>query len=87
MTVRVKALAVRGVNRKEVSNMASVNVMNPEGIETGDMVCLRDPRKGEPKCQMLVLSVGGSYGNKVFCEKIGHELYAQCFRLVAKAAK
>lgn len=58
-------------------------VMNPEGIQAGDTVRPRDPDSSDP-AEMKVVSVGGPYGNKVYCEEVGYELYASCFKLVRK---
>jgi hypothetical protein len=66
--------------------MKTPNVMNPEGIEAGDIVRLKS---GNVPGELVVLSVGGKFDNKVYCDQIGHELYANCFELVrkGKAAK
>ena len=63
------------------------NPMNPEDIKPGDYVKLVDPRKGDPRGKMLVETVRGTYNNKVYCEKIGHELYANCFKKVVVKVK
>ncbi len=63
------------------------NVMNPENIQAGDTVRITNARGGDPQCKMVVESVSGPYGNKVYCPKIGHELYAACFVLVSKGGK
>lgn len=62
------------------------NVFNPEGIAEGDVVILRNP-EGEYADTMVVETVRGRNGNKVFCKEIGHELYATCFELVLKKAE
>lgn len=65
------------------------NVFNPAGIEAGDTVTLADPhdmRLGDGR-ELLVESVGGKNGNKVYCALIGHELYANCFTLVRKGER
>jgi len=55
-------------------------VFNPQNIEAGDTVVTH----GEPERFMIVETVGGKNFNKVYCKEIGHELYANCFKLVAK---
>jgi hypothetical protein len=64
------------------------NVFNPENIQEGDLVSLKS-REGESVLAknkfMRVLSVRGKNNNKVYCAEIGHELYAQCFNLIAKS--
>ena len=64
-----------------------INPMNPEDIKPGDYVKLIDPRKGDPRGKMLVETVRGPFNNKVFCAKIGHELYASCFKKVVTKVK
>lgn len=54
------------------------NVFNPDNIEAGDIV-------RHDGFNLIVDSVGGRFGNKVFCKEVGHELYANCFTLVRKA--
>jgi len=64
----------------EKARSERAKVFNPENIEQGDTVRL----DGDSK-RMVVLSVGGTNGNKVYCDEIGHELYATCFKLVRKS--
>jgi len=60
-------------------------VFNPQGIEPGDTVRLANPTEDhEPLGDMIVECVGGKNFNKVYCKQVGHELYANCFTLVAK---
>ena len=67
----------------------SVNVFNPQGIAAGDVVRLSDINRDglDNPGEMVVQSVGGRNGNKVFCREVGHELYASCFTLVRKQAE
>lgn len=64
--------------------MKTDNVFNPEGIEEGDSVRLHNHHNDTYSQPMTVQSVGGRFGNKVYCKEVGHEVYAQCFQLVAK---
>lgn len=73
------------LDAKEARRQAErVKVFNPEGIAAGDTVRIADPREGSPLGDMIVEGVGGKNGNKVYCKQVGHELYANCFKLVAK---
>lgn len=62
--------------------MNKKNPMNPENIQPGDIVELLDA----PGKHHTVSSVTGRFGNKVYCPKIGHEVYASCFRLIKKGS-
>jgi hypothetical protein len=66
---------------KKTENKNERNPMNPSNIQPGDTVVLADE---ENAVEMTVQTVGGTYGNKVYCEEVGHELYATCFTLVRK---
>lgn len=64
--------------------MQTNNVMNPEGIAEGDWVRLHDHHNDTYSEPMQVVTIRGRYGNKVYCQEVGREFYAQCFKLVAK---
>jgi hypothetical protein len=60
--------------------MPKKNPFKPENIKVGDKVWLRDPKEGDHTGHMIVQHIGGSNQNKIFCNEIGYELYASCFR-------
>jgi hypothetical protein len=58
-----------------------MNPFNPQNIQAGDKVKLKNPRPDDPKGVLTVSHVGGTHNNKILLEGEwpGHELYAQCF--------
>lgn len=60
------------------------NPFNPEGIEEGDYVRLREPNRTGVQGPMKVQTVRGRFNSKLFCMEVGHELNATCFELVKK---
>lgn len=60
------------------------NVFNPEGIEEGDTVTLHDHHNDTYSKPMIVQSIRGRFASKVYCQEVGREYNASCFKLVAK---
>ena len=69
------------------NQMQTNNVFNPENIEVGDTVLLHDHHNDTYSQPMIVQSIGGRFGSKVYCQEAGREFNASCFKLVAKATK
>jgi len=55
------------------------NIFNPENIQPGDFVYLKD----DPNKEIFkVESVDGTHNNKVLCKEFGCTYYANCFKKV-----
>ncbi len=66
------------------------NPMNPENIEVGDTVSLRDSegRNGHLFGKlMIVRHISGRFMSKIHTDECDSELNAQCFQLVSKGKK
>lgn len=58
----------------------TTNPMNPQNIKPGDLVEL----KSDPGKYYEVTSVGGRFGNKVFCESLHAEYFANVFNKIER---